>query len=262
MAKFDTYAQGTPSWIEHSSTDQRASKEFYGQLFGWDFEDSPMTGENGEDMGSYSIAMIDGDRIAGLGPVMGDEVPPSWGVYLATDDVDAAVRQADEAGGQLLAGPMDVPETGRMAWVSDPTGAAVGLWQEQGFAGSQRANEPGTSIWNELVTPDFDKAAPFYAATLGMGTEQQDMPDGSGKYSMFTVGGKTVAGSMEPQVAGVPPHWNVYFNVDDVDASVAKAKDLGAQEIHPAFDVEGIGRMAVLADPQGAAFNLMQNPPG
>ena len=67
---------------------------------------------------------------------------------------------------------------------------------------------------------------------------------------------------MTPPAPGVPPHWNVYFNVDDVDASVAKAKDLGAQEIAPPFDVQGVGRMAVLADPQGAAFNLMQNPPG
>jgi uncharacterized protein len=262
MAKFETYEQGTPAWIEHSSTDQKASTEFYGQLFGWEFEDNPMTGDDGEDMGTYSIATIDGDRIAGLGPVMAEGVPPSWGVYLAADDVDGAVRQAQEAGGQVLAGPMDIPEQGRMAWVSDPTGAAVGLWQEQGFAGSQRANEHGTNIWNELVTPDFDKAAPFYSATLGMGTEQQDMPDGSGVYSMFTVGGKTIAGSMAPQMAGLPPHWNVYFNVDDVDAAVAKAKDLGAQEVVPIFDVEGVGRMAVLVDPQGAAFNLMQNPPG
>jgi uncharacterized protein len=262
MAKFDKYEQGTPSWIEHSSSDQKASKEFYGQLFGWEFEDNPMTGDDGAEMGTYSIAMIDGDSIAGLGPVMSDGALPSWGVYLASDDVDAAVKQAQEAGGQVLAGPMDVPAQGRMAWVSDPAGAAVGLWQEQGFAGSQRANEHGTNIWNELVTPDFDNAAQFYAATLGMGIEQQDMPDGSGAYSMLTVGGKTVAGSMTPQAAGVPPHWNVYFNVDDVDASVAKAKELGAVEIAPAFDVEGIGRMAVLADPQGAAFNLMQNPPG
>ncbi len=79
---------------------------------------------------------------------------------------------------------------------------------------------------------------------------------------MLTVGGRTMAGTMTPQVAGVPPHWNVYFNVDDVDATVAKAEELGAQELAPAFDVEGIGRMAVLADPQGAAFNLMQDPPG
>jgi uncharacterized protein len=262
MARFDTYEQGTPSWIEHSSVDLKAAKEFYGQLFGWDFEDNPMTGDDGEDMGTYSIASIEGDSVAGLGPVMSDGVPPSWGVYLAADDVDAAVKQALQAGGEVFAGPMDVPEQGRMAWVSDPTGAPVGLWQEGGFGGSQRANEPGTNIWNELVTPDLDKAAPFYAATLGLGVGQQDMPDGSGAYSMFTVADRPVAGAMAPPMQGVPPHWNVYFNVADVDTSAAKAKDLGAQEIAPPFDVEGVGRIAVFTDPQGAAFNMMQNPPG
>ncbi len=125
-----------------------------------------------------------------------------------------------------------------------------------------RPNEHGTNVGNELVTPDFDKAAPFYATTLGMGIEQQDMPDGSGSYSMFTVSGKTIAGSMTPPMADVPPHWNIYFNVDDVDATVATAKELGAQEIAPVFDIEGIGRRAVLTDPQGAAFNVMQDPPG
>ena len=261
MARFDKYEQGTPCWIEYSSADQAASKEFYAQLFGWDFEDNPMTGEDGAEMGTYSIASIGGDNIAGLGPIMQEGAPASWGVYLATSDVDKALAQAKEAGGQLLAGPMDIPEQGRMAWVADPTGAAVGLWQEQGFAGSQRANEHGTLVWNELVTPDFHAAAPFYEATLGMGVEQQDMPDGSGSYPMLTVGGKTVAGSMAPPAAGVPPHWNVYFNVDDVDASVAKAKELGAQEVAPAYDVEGVGRFAALTDPVGAAFNLAQNPP-
>lgn len=261
MARFDKYEQGTPSWIEHSCSDQQAAREFYSQLFGWDFEDSPMTGDDGEDLGTYSLATIGGDRVAGLGPVMADDVPPSWGVYLAADDVDAAVAQARQAGGQVLAGPMDIPEQGRMAWVADPTGAAVGLWQDAGFAGSQRANEPGTNIWNELVTPDFHAAAPFYTAALGMESRQQDMPDGSA-YSTFTVGGRTVAGSMPPPAQGIPPHWNVYFNVDDVDAAVAKAKELGGQEVAPPFDVEGVGRMAVLTDPVGAAFNLMQNPPG
>ena len=223
-----------------------------------------MTGDDGEDMGTYSIATIDGDRIAGLGPVDGGRVSHrSWGVYLAADDVDAAVGQTQQAGGQVLAGPMDIPEQGRMAWVSDPTGAAVGLWQEQGFAGSQRANEHGTNIWNELVTPDFDKAAPFYAATLGMGTEQQDMPDGSGAYSMFD-GRRQDRRRLDGAADGGRP-----ATLERLLQRRRRRRDrwrrrerLGAQELAPAFDVEGIGRMAVLADPQGAAFNLMQAPPG
>lgn len=259
MAKFDKYDQGTPSWIEHSSADPQASKEFYGQLFGWTFEDSAMTSEDGQDMGVYSIAKIDDDRIAGLGPIMAEGQPSSWGVYLAADDVDDAVAKAQQAGGQVLAEPMDIPEQGRMAWVADPSGAAVGLWQNKGFAGSERANEHGTNIWNELVTPNLDQAAPFYDQVLGLKTEAMDM-DGTA-YTTFNVDGRPVGGSMAPQMEGIPPHWNVNFNVDDADAIVAKAGELGASTLAEPFDIAGIGRIAVLADPQGASFVVMQNPP-
>lgn len=260
MAKFDSYQQGTPSWVEHSSSDPQASKEFYGQLFGWDFEDNPMTDDAGNDLGVYSIAKLDDDRIAGLGPVMDQAQPSSWGVYLASDDVDAAVLKAQGAGGKVLAPPMDVPDQGRMAWVTDPSGAAIGLWQEKGFAGTQRANEPGTPIWNELVTPDIDAVTPFYADTVGLRAQTDPMGDDGGTYTGFYVGEAMKCGAMPPQQEGTPPHWNVYFNVDDTDATVARAKELGGTAIAQPFDVPGVGRLAVLQDPQGAMFNLMQNP--
>jgi predicted enzyme related to lactoylglutathione lyase len=260
MAKFESYEQGVPSWIEHSSPDPQASKQFYGQLFGWDFDDEPMNDEQGNQLGVYSLAKIQGDRVAGLGPVMSPEQPSSWGVYLAADDVDDAVQKAQANGGEVLVPAMDVGEHGRMAWVKDPVGAAVGLWQAKSMPGSERANEHGTNIWNELVTADAGSATPFYDQMLGIKADQMDM-GGRQTYTTFNVGGRSVGGTMAPQTEGVPPHWNVYFNVDDADAAVAKAKDLGAQEIAPAFDVPGVGRMAVLQDPQGAMFNLMQNPP-
>lgn len=259
MAKFDTYDQGTPAFIEHSSADPQASKDFYGQLFGWSFEDNKMTGGDGEDLGTYSIAMLGEDRIAGLGPIMADSQPSSWGVYLAADDVDDAVAKAREAGGQVLAEPVDLPGQGRMAWVADPSGAAVGLWQDKGFAGSQRANEHGTNIWNELVTADLDKATPFYDQVLGLKAESMDMEGGA--YTVLNVNGRPVGGTSAPQAEGIPAHWNVNFNVDDADASIALAEQLGATTIAPAFDVPGIGRLGVLQDPQGASFVVMQNPP-
>jgi predicted enzyme related to lactoylglutathione lyase len=261
MARFDSYLQGTPSWIEHSSADPQASKEFSGQLFGWDFEDNPMTGDGGEDLGTYSIAKLQDDRIAGLGPVMAEGQPSSWGVYLAADDVDDAVAKAQQAGGQVLAEPMDIPEQGRMAWVADPTGAPVGLWQDKGFAGSQRANEHGTNIWNELVTSDLARATPFYDQVLGLQAEAMDMEGSPEPYTVLNVDGRAVAGTSAPQGEGVPPHWNVNFNVDDADAAVARALELGGTAVVAPFDVPGIGRLAVLQDPQGAAFVLMQNPP-
>lgn len=260
MSTFESYQQGTPSWIEYSSADQEASKRFYGQLFGWDFDDQPMSDDQGTSMGTYSLAQVQGDRVAGMGPIMAPGQPASWGVYLASDDVDASVEKARQAGGQVLVEPMDVPDQGRMAWIQDPGGASVGLWQDKGFAGAVRANEPGTNIWNELTVPDPGQTGQFYADVLGLEVQTADMGPDNPPYTMFAAGGKTVAGTMalQPDMA---PHWNVYFNVDDVDAAVAKAKDLGATEFAPAFDVPGQGRFGYLRDPQGATFNLMQNPP-
>jgi len=259
MAKFESYQQGTPSWIEHMGPDQQASKQFYGALFGWHYDDQPI-----DDQGNvYSLAQIDGDSVAGLGEQLPEQQGQRahWSVYLATDDVDSAAQRAAEAGGQVVAGPFDVMDAGRMAFVQDPGGAVVGLWQAGRTIGAQRANEPGTNIWNELAVSDIEKTAPFYHEVLGIDVRQQDMGPEAGTYITFDVDGRAVAGAM-PLSPGMTPHWNVYFNVDDVDATVAKALELGAEEAAPAFDAPGIGRFGFLRDPVGAPFNLMQNPAG
>jgi uncharacterized protein len=227
MAKFESYLQGTPSWVEHSSPDPQASKAFYGDLFGWAYDDQPMGEE--PDAGIYSLALVEGDQVAGLGAQMGEQqgAPASWGVYLAADDVDQAVAKAKDAGGQVLAPPMDVGPAGRMAWLADPQGAAVGLWQGGELKGSQRANEPGTNIWNELTVADIDAASGFYEQVLGLKPTKVDMGPDSPTYTTFDVDGRAVAGSMQLD-GDMKPHWNVYFNVDDVDATMARAQELGA----------------------------------
>jgi predicted enzyme related to lactoylglutathione lyase len=253
MPTFDHYDQGTPSWVELSTPDQQAAQDFYGALFGWSFQDNDM----GE-MGHYYISQVAGDDVAGLGglpPGMEDH-PAYWGVYLAVDDVDAATAKVEAAGGTVEAGPFDVMSAGRMSAIQDPTGARVGLWQAGETVGTQRANEHGTPIWNEVMTPDIPRAAQFYADVLGMGSHTSPMGDQT--YTTLTnVKERMIGGAMNPPMEEVPPHWNVYFNVDDVDATVAKAQELGGQVVAPAFDVPDVGRMAVLADPQGAMFNLM-----
>ena len=260
MATFDSYLQGTPSWIEHSSADPDASKRFYADLFGWQYDEQPMM-DGDTQVGSYAMAQVQGDAVAGLGSQFGDAAggPASWGVYLAVDDVDAAAAKAREAGGQVAVEPADVGEQGRMAWVVDPVGAAVGLWQAGAFRGAQRANEHGTNIWNELVTADGDRAAPFYGEVLGITAEEMPMAGGD-LYTTLNVDGRAIAGISPPQADGVPPHWNVSFNVDDADQIAARAAELGGQQVVAPFDVPGIGRIAVLTDPQGAMFNLMQHP--
>jgi len=255
MATFDHYDQGTPSWVELSTPDQQAGQDFYGALFGWSFQDNDM----GE-MGHYYISQVGGDDVAGLGglPPGMDDHPAYWGVYLAVDDVDATTAKVQAAGGTVEAGPFDVMSAGRMSAVQDPTGARVGLWQAGETVGTQRANEPGTPTWNECVTADVDRAASFYADVLGMASEQMDM--GEMKYTLLSnTAGRQIGGmvplSMLPE--GTPPHWNVYFAVDDVDLSAARVQELGGSVVAPAFDVPTVGRMAMVADPQGAMFWLM-----
>lgn len=259
MPTFDTYEQGTPCWFEYSSADHEASKEFYGRLFGWDYTDTPMTGDDGRQLGTYSVAMLEGDIVAGLGPTMPPAEGASWGVYLAVDDVDASVGRARRSGAPVHVEPMDIPGRGRMAWIDDPGGASVGLWQDKGFAGAERAHEPNTFIWTELTVADLAGTARFYADLLGMQVETVDTGADNPPYTLFKVGGRTVAGTM-PLVGDMQPHWNVYFNVDDVDATVVRARELGAKEFAPSFDVPGTGRMGYLCDPQGAHLNLMQTP--
>ncbi|MCW2842231.1 MAG: hypothetical protein JWN22_147 [Nocardioides sp.] len=257
MPKIDSYTQGTPSYVELITPDQRAAMTFYGSLFGWDYDEVPMDDQGG----FYAPVTLRGDAVAGIGGQMPELVghPAFWGVYLAVDDVDATVAKVAEAGGKVEAGPFDVMEHGRMAAIQDPTGARVNLWQAKEHIGTARANEPGTPIWNELTTPDLATATKFYSDVLGVSWEAMAM-DGGGDYTCLVVDGRQVGGAMPPQMEGVPPHWNVYFNVTDVDATVAQAGELGGSVVAPAFDVPGVGRMAFLSDPQGAMFALMANP--
>jgi uncharacterized protein len=256
MPKFERYAQGTPSYAELVTPDQEAAKAFYGPLFGWDLEDVPMG-----DAGTYVTVSKDGAAVAGIsGPMPGMEDHPAWwGVYLTVDDVDAATAKVAGAGGRVDAEPFDVFDMGRMAAIADPTGARVNLWQPGSSIGTELANEPGTPIWNEVVTSDVERATAFYADVLGVTWEEMPM-EGGPAYTCLVVDGRRVGGAMALPDDAVPPHWNVYFNVTSVDETVAGAERLGGSVVAPAFDVPTVGRMAVLADPQGGMFCLMQNP--
>ncbi len=255
MPKIESYDQGTPTYVDLMTPDQRAAADFYGRLFGWQTSEEPV----GDDGDYYITASLEGDSVAGIAGQMPELAghPAFWNVYLACDDVDATTAKVESAGGKVEAGPFDVMEHGRMSAIQDPTGARVNLWQAHKTVGTQRANEPGTPIWNECMTPDIPAAVAFYTEILGMGSETSDMGE-AGTYTVLTnAKGRQIGGAMNPPMEEVPPHWNVYFNVEDVDATVAQAQELGGQVVAPAFDVTGVGRMAVLADPQGAMFNLM-----
>jgi len=256
VSRVTSYAQGTPSYVELTAPDPQAAKEFYGPLLGWEFEDVDL----GE-AGVYVAVSVRGDSVAGIAgqvPQLKGH-PAFWGVYLTVADVDATTAKVAGAGGTVEAGPFEVMELGRSSAIQDPTGARVNLWQAGRSIGSVRVNEPGCPIWHELNSPDLPTATRFYAEVLGVEWEAMPMETGD-DYTCLMVEGRPVGGAFPPQMEGIPPHWEVYLNVEDCDASVARAVELGGSELVPAYDLAGVGRTALVRDPQGALFGLLQNP--
>jgi predicted enzyme related to lactoylglutathione lyase len=254
MSERTSYAPGTPCWIDLSTPDQDAAGDFYGGLFGWSVEE----GENPEATGGYREARLRGKAVGGVMRLMEAGQPPAWMTYMATDDVDATAARVGEAGGQVLAEPMDVLDFGRMAVFADPTGAVFGVWQAGTHFGAELVNEPGALSWNELNTRDIGAAKAFYGAVFGWGFEDNEV-EGTGTYTSIKLGEDMIAGMLDmtgraPEA--VPAHWQLYFAVEDCDATVAKAKELGGNLGFGPIDIPP-GRFAIVSDPHGAHFAVI-----
>jgi hypothetical protein len=249
------WPHGIPCWADVSATDVRASGAFYTAVFGWTVP------EPEEQWGGYVTAEADGSMVAGIGPRQ-EGAPAAWTVYLASDDAEHAVAQATEHGGGVLAPLMEVGPLGRMAILSDPSGAVFGVWQAGTMIGASLVNEPGSMVWEDLRSSDPDAARAFYGALFGYEYEPIELagPD----YTTFRLPSEQAPlggmGGMMDSPDGTPSHWLVYFAVADTDAAVAAAEAAGGSVLAPAKDTQ-FGRMAWLADPDGAAFTVMQVDP-
>ena len=253
----ENWPNGTPCWIDLMVTDPQAARRFYSALFGWDIQDGP------PEAGGYLMCMLNGRAVTAISPKPEDNPFPNvWSTYLASDDLDKTVAKAKEAGGQFMMEPMDVMTAGRLAFGMDPTGAPYGIWQGRDHAGVGIFNEPGTLIWNELITRDYEGAKAFYGNVFGYTFEEMGE---SFTYSTIKRAGdgEVVGGFGELDAstpAEVPSSWAVYFLVKSCDASVAKAAELGASVARAPFDTP-FGRMATLTGAQGEAFSLIEPPP-
>jgi predicted enzyme related to lactoylglutathione lyase len=246
------YAPGTPCWVDIGVSDLARSKKFYGQLFGWTFQDS------GAEMGHYNMATVNGHEVAGLMRNPSEEMPIRWTTYLATDDIDATLKKITTAGGKVLMGPMNIPGSGRMAMAMDCCDASFGLWQEAGFPGSRLVNEPGSPVWNELMSRDVDRARKFYQEVFGY--EYGKMDDPEMDYTTTDVNGRPVGGiydgnGVAPE--GMPSNWSVCFAVADADGLVVGAEKLGAKVVAKPMN-SPYGRYASMVDLDGAYFSIMQ----
>jgi uncharacterized protein len=256
MVTRDTpWPDGTPCWIDLGTSDIPKAIAFYSSLFGWDVE------QGGPEMGGYSMARIDGRNVAGIGPNMSNpDAPSAWSTYFATTDADATAAKVTEAGGNVVMGPMDVMDVGRMAVALDVTGAAFGLWQARNHTGVQLANAPGSFTWSEQMSNDFEAGKAFYAAAFGY--EYGDMSSDEFSYATLLINGQQVVGGIGAYPAattGHPAFWAVYFGTSDTDKAVELVTSLGGSVIRPATD-SPYGRMAIVADDQGAVFSLISIP--
>jgi predicted enzyme related to lactoylglutathione lyase len=255
MARVDRHAPGEFCWLELGTTDQNAAKEYYGRLFGWEAADFPMG-----PAGVYTIFRLDGAAAAATYTLMEDQkaagVPPHWLLYVSVQSADMAAARAKELGGAVLGGPFDVGENGRMAIIRDPQGAVFAVWQPKQNPGIGIAGVPGTLCWADLMTPDPSGAQGFYSALFGweLAIGQNDS---SGylhiKNGEAFIGGVPPAHQRNPNA---PPHWLAYILVTDCDATAKLAEDMGGRLYVPPMSIENVGRMAVVADPQGAVFAI------
>jgi predicted enzyme related to lactoylglutathione lyase len=247
------YAAGTPSWVELSTKDPDGSYAFYSELFGW------TATEGSEEFGGYRTFLDGGRSVGGLNP-MGEF--PVWATYVATDDADATAEKVGANGGTVMVPPMDVGDLGRMAVFVDPAGAVFGVWQAKEMKGADKVNEPYSFCWNELHARGFDGVKPFYGAVFGWDPQPFGPPsEGQPPYFVWNLGDRGIGGGMEMEAGApdeVPSYWLTWFAVEDRDATVEQAQALGASVLMTGMEMPGVGKMAVLSDPQGATFGILQ----
>jgi predicted enzyme related to lactoylglutathione lyase len=252
VTRSTAWPPGTPCWVDLRVDDVARARAFYGSLFGWDIQEGP------PEAGGYSMCLIDGNSVAGIGPKMGGPGAPTiWTTYLATESADETAAKIRTAGGQVMMDPFDVMDVGRMFVGVDPGGAAFGVWEAKAHTGVQLANEPGSLVWSENMSRAYDATKAFYGSVFGY--HFGDISSDGFNYSTLDLDGKPVGGIGEigpEHPADRPASWATYFAVADTDAAVTKAVDLGGAVLAPAWD-SPYGRMAVVADDQGAAFSVM-----
>lgn len=237
---------GTPCWIDYGAADMDDAKAFYAELLGWTW-----TGGDAE-YGGYANAEKDGLQVVGLGPLMGEGDSPSWTTYFSTVDAAATAARIRDAGGTVVVEPMDVGPMGTMVIALDPQANAFGLWQSGTHTGVQRFNEPGTLVWNEGAVDDTGSAQRFYSAVFGF---QWDAMEGM-DYATFRTDDRPLGGLGQVQ-PGLPKGWTVCFAVTSADGTVGTVEAAGGKVLHPVED-SSFGRFAVLEDPWGAAFSVME----
>ena len=241
------------NWHDLMTPDVEGAKRFYGEVVGWDFSHQPP---------AYDVALVGGMGVGGImarPPELGN-TPPFWSGYIAVKNVDKACVQLKKLGGKVHREPWDIPDTLRMAVVSDPVGAVFNMYtpMPRGAMKQPSAGATGTIGWNELMTADVDGAAKFYAKMFGWSKGGvHDMGPEYGKYHLLNVKKKNHAGMMKRPGMMPRDHWGFYFYVHGIDAAAARVKSHGGKITNGPMQVPTGSWVVNAQDPQGAHFSLM-----
>lgn len=246
MPVIDKYEPGMFCWIELATNDAAAAKSFYTSVFGWTINDIPLP-----DGSTYSMLQVDGQSLGAL--YENKQSQPAWNSYVSVTSADESAQRARENGANVIAPPFDVMDVGRMAVIADPTGASLCLWQAGKTIGATIRGDNNTLCWNELMTPDIERAREFYKNLFGWNLKV------SPEYTEIDLGSTGIGGMMHitPEMQGMPTAWTPYICVADADATVEKIKSGGGKIYMGPHEIPNVGRFAVCADPQGAMFNII-----
>ncbi|WP_428261134.1 VOC family protein [Haliangium sp.] len=252
MSEALKYTYGKVVWRELMTPDPAASKKFYGEIFGWDYDDV--------DMGPMIYTLIKGGE-RGRGGIMkmdAGEHPPHWMSYVSVPDVDAAAKAAEDAGGTIGVPPTDIPQVGRFSVIGDPGGAWITAFKNSsGDVESSERPGLGEFCWETLSASEPDAVKEFYSKVFGWNLITG--PDGSD--NVFAAEAEAVA---DLQKADDTPNgwWLTYVVVADLGAANAKVEALGGKIVVPRIDVPTIGAFSVIVDPHGAHLGLFEAPQG
>ncbi|SMF83788.1 VOC family protein [Pseudobacteriovorax antillogorgiicola] len=249
----DSYKGGIFSWVDLQTTDIVKVKPFYRAMFGWDLVDEPT-----DDGFSYTLACLEGRKVAGLAQA-GPDVPHSmWQSYINVEKLDNLLEQVPAFGGQILMAPMEVSKHGRMACIKDPGDAVVYLWERKNTIGAEWVNDPNTLCWNELNTRQLSKSKDFYSKLFAWNFKEEKT--GSDSYTTIEVDGWMNGGMLDMNdkiPEDVPPHWNIYFNVANLQSSLKTCQEHGGTIVAGPMEVP-VGPFAIIADPSGAHFTVIE----
>ncbi len=252
MSEIKNYTPGTFCWTDLAVKDLAKEKKYYANVFGWGSQDLPAPDT---DEAPYSLLQVDHKSTCALYPEHDHhKQAPQWLTYISVENVDETIKKANEAGGTLITPAMDVMDAGRLAVLQDPTGARFAVWQAKEFVGAEIQETAGSVCWRELITSNVDVAGKFYASIFGWEPKVSDK--GDRKYLLFSKGKELVCGMMAPPERGIPTHWITYWETNNCDQTVEKAKRFGGHVIKGTTEIKDVGRFAILLDPEGAEFGV------